>query len=302
MNSLYQAIFFGLLASTVTARPQYGPSQQVNVPDQARQPAKQLPPGCKFVHKTVYDIVQKEEFETKCVPKLRNVCEEQLQKICEPHQEQVCDYVNEQKCDTLYRDKCYEAYKDVPEEYQEEECADKVVKVCEKHWEVISETEKIWTDDPVTCKDLKETECHQVTKHRTKKEPYQKCDKEPYQNCYNVPRQVCNYVTKERCRNEPQKLCKDVPYEDCQEVHKLVPHQVARLKMFKVCEDLNDPYELTDQDLVDYDLINERFGADPDEQVEIIDPANIDASTDEAETEKAEEDSGSAIVFGGPSE
>lgn len=298
MNPLYKAIFLCLMASSVVSRPQYGPSQEVNLPDHARQPPKQLPPGCKIVHKTVYDIVEKEEFETKCLTKLRNVCTEEFQRICEPYQEEVCRTVNDQKCDTLYRDKCYEAYKDVQEEYQEEECVDKVVKVCEKHWEVKSETEKIWTDDPATCKDLKESECHPVTKYRTKKEPYQQCDKEPYQNCYNVPRKVCDFVTKDKCRSEPLKVCKDVPYEDCQEVHKLVPHQVAKLKAFKVCDHIDDPYELSQQELVDYDLIDQRIGGNPDDEVEVIDPANIDATTGAAEETKAD----SAILFGGPTE
>merc|ERR1712012_1452278 len=45
--------------------------------------------------------------------------------------------------------------------------------------------------------------------------------------------------------------CKDVAYNDCQEVHKKVPHQISRRRPFKVCENLNDPYQLQQQDILD---------------------------------------------------
>jgi len=53
-----------------------------------------------------------------------------------------------------------------------------------------------------------------------------------------------------------------VPYNDCQEIHKKVPHQISRRRPFKVCDNLNDPYQLQPQDIEDYDIFLDARGPD----------------------------------------
>jgi hypothetical protein len=227
-----------------------------NVP--GKNAVKQLPAGCRLEYRVVHSIVEKEETQTKCTQKYRNVCIEKFQRICNPYQDKVCRQSYERKCNTLVRNNCYEAYRDVNEPWETEECRDETVKKCEEAWIDQGNAGKVWGDDGQTnCKYLKETKCRTITKTRTVKQAYEKCDKVPYQDCKDVPKQVCEFVTKERCSNEPYQDCNNVPYNDCQEVHKKVPHQISQRRPFKVCENLNDPYQLQQQDIVDYDLILE---------------------------------------------
>merc|ERR1712038_2127448 len=160
--------------------PQYGnqpqSQPQIKIPQNSqggRQP--NLPQGCRIEYRTIYDIVEVEEFETK----YKRQCKTEFQRICSPYREQNCQTKYEKKCD--------------------------------KHW-VTNGGAKEWADNPSTCKNLKETKCYPVTKIR--KEPYQQCDKENYQECNDYPREICNWVTKEKCENEPYQDCQEVPYQE----------------------------------------------------------------------------------------
>merc|ERR1712183_1258734 len=134
-----------------------------------------------------------------------------------------------------YRDNCYEAYKEVQEPYVEDECVDKDVAVCDKHWQCTDPNEplatcsdKVWVDNLEACKYLKKSFCTEVTKYRTIKEPYQKCDQIAYDECNDVPYDKCDFFTKESCQDHPYDHFYQVPYQDCQDVHKLVSEQVSQ--------------------------------------------------------------------------
>jgi len=140
MNPLLITVFG--LVSTTLAMPQYGGNgnsgQIGNLNNNGgqqggRQP--NLPAGCTIQYKTVYDIVENEKFETKCVEKYRSQCTERYNRVCTPYQENICKKAYETKCDTKYKDNCFEAYRDVKEPYVEDVCVDKDVAVCDKHWE-----------------------------------------------------------------------------------------------------------------------------------------------------------------------
>merc|ERR1711994_389815 len=256
-------------------------NQQVQRPQNVpgKNAVKQLPAGCRLEYRVVHSIVQKEETETKCTQKYRNVFTEKYQRICNPYQDKVCRQSYERKCNTLYRNNCYEAYRDVTEPWDTEECNEETKKVCEQIWIDQGNAGKVWGDDPADCKYLKETKCRTVTKTRTVKLAYEKCDKEPYQDC------------------------KDVPYSDCQEVHKKVPHQISRRRPFKVCENLNDPYQLQQQDILDYDIIldarEQDYNYEYDDDVEDFDEFETEqVNTGKLQsTEKTSLDN-SAVTFG----
>merc|ERR1712018_763162 len=156
------------------------------------------------------------------------------------------------------------------------ECKDEQVRKCEKHWEEGNDGSKNWVDNPATCKTLYETQCYPVTKYRTVKEPYQKCENAPYQDC------------------------QDVPWQDCKKVHKSVPHQVAKRRPFRVCNN-KDPYEFTDAEINQFDILEIRTVDSDDEfdendDVEEVDPKLLEET--EEEEEKPQKQSSSAITFG----
>ena len=75
MNPL---LIFGLVSTTL-AMPQYGNGNSGQIGNLNNNGGQQggrqpnLPAGCTIQYKTVYDIVENEKFETKCVEKYRYV-------------------------------------------------------------------------------------------------------------------------------------------------------------------------------------------------------------------------------------
>jgi len=261
MNSAISILL--ALASLAHAYPQgygSGASGQQVLPASPPGRGPNLAPGCKVEYKTVSVIEQREEYETKCVDKVRKHCDTKQQRICEPYREQ----------------KCNDYTRDVKEEYTEDECKDVKKTVCEKHWIEVSNgyggVEKEWADDPSTCKDLYETNCYPVQKYRTKKEPYTEC----------------NWHTSEKCRNEPYQDCYDVTEPECREIHKQVPYQTSKKIPLRVCNDGSDPYQFNDAEIIEYDLINERSGIDED----------FDNEDEDAEIKPEKQKAPSAITFG----
>merc|ERR1712045_808875 len=266
------------------ARPQYGSSnnnngrqpggnfgQQTQVRPTARPSF--LPQGCRIEYKVVYSVEEREEYKNKCETKYRKECQKKFQRICNPYREK--------QCQTDYKRKC------------------------DKHWEEGTDGSKNWVDNPATCKTLRETNCYPVTKYKTVKEPYQKCDRVPYETCNDVPYENCNWVNREKCENAPYQDCNDVPWQDCKQVHKSVPHQVARRRPYRVCNN-KDPYEFTDAEINQFEILNVRtVDLDDDESndefnenddVEEIDPKILEE--EQEEEEKPQKQSDSAITFG----
>jgi len=266
-------LFILILTSTVTvinSFPQkyspvpYSTSQQngkvqkpiysVNPPRQPRkietQQAK-IAQGCRIENKTMHDVQYKDVIENKCEQKFKPECEEKSQRICKPYQDRVCKTDFERKCEVKYREKCenVDIYGEV--EYQEEVCNEKLIRVCDKHWECIVPNlelkycnDKVWVENPKSCQNLKKTECHPETKFKTVKKPTQKCGRVAYDDCKNVPYEICDLIAKQDCQNESFQDCKQVPYEHCENIHKQVPHQVTWQKSVVVCNDENQGGEV----------------------------------------------------------
>merc|ERR1712047_10449 len=218
------------------ARPQYGgagnnngrqPSGTFGQQTQVRPTARPsfLPQGCRIEYKVVYSVEEREEYENKCETKYRQECQNKFQRICNPYREKQCQTDYKRQCDTNWKQECNQLYKDVQQEYQAEECKDQEVRKCEKHWEQGTDGSKNWVDSPDTCKTLREANCYPVTKYKTVKDPYQDCN--------------------------------DVPWQDCKQVHKSVPHQVARRRPYRVCNN-KDPYEFTDAEINQFEILNVR--------------------------------------------
>merc|ERR1712110_1395655 len=75
----------GLVASSFAA-PQYGSSGGSGRDDltNGNRPSPNLPAGCRIEYKTVYDIVENENFETQCTTKFKKQCTEKYNRVCTP--------------------------------------------------------------------------------------------------------------------------------------------------------------------------------------------------------------------------
>ena len=118
--------------------------------------------------------------------------------------------------------------------------------------------DRVWVENPASCKDSKGNSCENVQKYKTVNEPYEKCDEIPYvdeNDCQDVAIRKCETVTQNNCIKVPYDDCREIPYEDCKNVYKSVPEQVARKRPFGVCGyDDETPYEFTDKEIEEYDF------------------------------------------------
>merc|ERR1711993_188919 len=122
------------------------------------------------------------------------------------------------------------------------------------------------------------------------------------------PYENCNWVNREKWENAPKQYRNDGPWQVCKQVHKSVPHQVARRRPYRVCNN-KDPYEFTDAEINQFEILNVRtVDLDEDESndefnenddVEEIDPKIFQEEEEqEDEEEKPQKQSDSAITFG----
>jgi len=132
-------------------------------------------------------------------------------------------------------------------------------------------------ENQADCTVLVQTECNDVQNYRIVKQAYQKCDQVSWNDCKDVPYQKCDLVTHDGCQDQPWNDCQDVPYQHCEPVHKLVPQQTSQKRPFRVCDGNDKPYEFTQQEIADYDLIdsvdysviNARQGESDEDQVDV---------------------------------
>jgi len=235
-----------LAVGMVNALPQYGqprphtqgPAQR-NPSSSQRAPAptgQNLPDGCKIIYKDFNIIVHEEKYEKICTPYTEQVCNLKYRQVCNPYQDTECRTVFKRVCEVKQKQECNNLEREVPEEYEDEECNDELIKACEFHW-VIKGGDKVWEEDPNNCKEIPQTQCHQVKKTRTRLEKYTDCQQVPYNDCQNVPDQECRKVTKTRCEQQSYDDCNDVTKQKCENVHKRVPQTKTERKPVKVCSD-----------------------------------------------------------------
>lgn len=249
-------------------------SQNHRRPDAPRAPAPSAGPGCRIEYETKYDIVEEESTRQECRQWKENKCTTRQRPKCTPWTDRVCDTKYRQKCrnwtdkqcsdtwrnecSTEYKQECNDHTRPIQVPYEEDECIERDEKRCEKHWEERSKGNKVWVENPASCKYYKATDCQPVTKYRTENEKYTKCAQVPYQkcdrvkdtNCIDVPKQQCNDVPyedchdvqRQKCVQESWQDCQDIPRQECKNVHSKVPRQVAKQIPVRVCGDRRETY------------------------------------------------------------
>merc|ERR1712170_24222 len=251
MKTIFVALLGSALIVGLSALPQYNQQQSrpsIQTGNHNRRPdhggsgnhGLNVPPGCRIEYKTIHDTVLKEEFERVCKPVYERKCETKYRSKCTPYYEDLCQTKYETKCTTKYEKKCETHWRDEQEEYQHNVCTDHWEKKCEQHWQTNAHNDKVWVDDPSTCKDYKKTECNPQTSYRNKRVPYEECKDVPWQDCRELPRKSCRQVEKQNCKEVPYDDCKQVERQQCKDIHKNVPHAVASKEPVVVCD--NDDY------------------------------------------------------------
>jgi len=249
---------FTLMAAAVgsNARPQYGQAS----PQQSRNPSRahaaaapasggqtnqqDLPRGCRIVFKDIQTIVEIEREDVVCTPYQERVCDTKYRQVCNPYTTKKCNTVYKKVCEKKYNRVCSQLFRDVPEDYHEDECKDELTRVCDSTWVVAANGDKVWQEDPTTCREIPETKCRQVKKTRTNKEPYTDCQNVPYQACRNVPEEKCQTVNHDGCEQEAYDDCHNVDRKRCENVHTKTPQSKTESKAVRVCDGSNDvvPY------------------------------------------------------------
>jgi len=249
-----------LVIGTSQAMPQYGqvpaqgaqhgraPAQggqhgQVNAqapksPNNQQQ--QNLPDGCRIEYQDFHSIIHIESEEEVCTPYNERVCETKYRQACEPYEEEVCKVEYKQECEVKYNEVCNDLSRDIVVPYVEDECNHELTRVCEFHWVVLDNGDKVWEENPKKCKEIPETKCKQVQKTKTKQEPYTECNNVPYDDCRDVPVQKCQNVIRQKCEQVPYDDCKDVTRTNCKNVHKKVPQTHTQRKAVRVCDGGND--------------------------------------------------------------
>jgi len=214
------------LAVTVTAIPQGYGSAGVKEP------------RCKKIWKT-FTRIEYEEIKPVCHTKQIKKCDTKYRQKCTPYQDEICRPYSRQHCEDKREKHCSQKYRDISEPYYEDHCEDHYETVCEKTWKEVGYNDKVWVDDPSTCREVKKTDCKKVEKQRIKKEPYEDCQWITKPHCRQIKDKKCEYVTKQNCQRVPYDDCHFQPHEECSD-HRKVPHEIPDRRQITVCEGDDD--------------------------------------------------------------
>jgi len=250
MKNVTRALCIVLVAGITHGLPQYGQSSPHTSrnPSSARAPAtpigQNLPDGCRIEYQDIQTIIDVETEEEVCSPYTDRVCNIKYRQACNPYEDTECRTVFKKVCKVKHNEVCNDLSRDVPELYVEDDCKDELTRVCDSTWVIKNNGDKVWEEDPETCRQIPKTKCRPVQKTRTKKESYTVCNQVPYNDCKNVPVKQCSKVTRIKCERQAYNDCQDVTRQNCEVVHKKVPQSQTERKAVRVCDNDNnvDPF------------------------------------------------------------
>jgi len=199
-----------------------------------------LPKGCRLVDKDIQIIVEVEREDVVCTPYKERQCDKKYRQVCNPYETETCNTIYKKVCETKYKEVCEELTREVPEEYVEDMCDDVLTKVCDSKWVVQANGDKVWQEDPTTCREIPETKCSPVKKTRTYKQSYTDCNDYPYDDCKDVPEEVCNKEQHDGCEQVEYEDCYDVDREKCENVHTKTPQSQTETRQVRVCDGSNE--------------------------------------------------------------
>jgi len=248
MKSLVVCTIFatGCLTLPQSYQP-YTPRPQIV---QGSNPEVDLPSGCRLEWQTFHSVEETEAENLNCTPYMREQCQWIDKNECQTVRSQRCDSVPQERCHTKFERVCTNLQREVHETYTEDLCRDEYVRTCQKHWRTYENGDKVWEEDPSTCKKLPRTKCQPVSKSRNKQEPYKECKNVPREECNVVHVEKCYPVSQDLCKNVPRKECRAVPIQKCETVHSRIPQSKTTRRQVVAC----------DNNIDDVDIINNPVG------------------------------------------
>jgi len=281
MKSFSFALSIFLVIGTSQAMPQYGqvPAAQTGGGVQAPktpsnpQPQINLPEGCSLKWKDFNSVVYVETEEEVCTPYTDRVCVDKYKRVCTPYEDTVYVTKYKEECEVKYNEVCNDKFRDIVVPYTEDDCTEVQTKVCESHWVILDNGDKVWEEDPKTCKNAPVTKCVPVQKTKTRSEKYRDCNQVPYDDCIDVPYQEATKVTKETCEQVRYDDCKDVTKNNCVDVHKKVPQTQTERRQVRQCDGLEDVIIKSDDEINQIIKDGTRSGLDDvneDDDVEVF--------------------------------
>jgi len=283
MRSFSFALSILLVVGTSQALPQYGQAPNAPTPDsktptnpQVPSHLQNLPEGCTIKWKNFNTLVYEETEETVCTPYTENVCVKKERQVCTPYEDEECETKYKDECVKKTRNICNDYVREIEVPYTEDECGDEYVSVCEFHWVVQPNGDKVWEEDKDKCKEVPVTKCDPVQKTKIKSEKYRECNPEEYDFCQSLPYQECKKVTKNSCEQVKYDDCKDVTKTNCVDVHKKVPKTVTERKPIRKCDGAEDVVIKSDDEINQILQDSARSGLEdgleenPDDDVEVF--------------------------------
>jgi len=170
-------------------------------------------PGCRTVAVSEKSIIYVEKNVQVCQDVKETECGTCLQELGIRDPSKVKGF---NQCEVKYKDYEVELERSTEVILEETVCNDVDQEVCDSHWVVEENGDKVWEEDPSTCKTFQVTKCEQVPK----------------------PQTSVDYVT--ATVSKPSEICCEVIRDECEIKHSKEPQQQEVHKYKEVCDVSDD--------------------------------------------------------------
>jgi len=210
---------FGFTAATVlgaNAAPQSGAqSQSQEIFDPYNPVPPRASPGCRTVPVSEKSIIY--------VEKSIQVCQDVKEIECGSCMAEIgvrdaygANVKGINQCQIKYHNYGVELARSTEWTLEETVCKDVTQQVCDSHWVIEDNGDKVWEEDPTTCKTFEVTKCEQVPR----------------------PKTSINYVA--ATVSKPSEICCEVVRDKCEIKHTKEPQQQEVHRFKEVCDVSNN--------------------------------------------------------------
>jgi len=169
----------------------------------------QASPGCRTVAVSEKSIIYVEKSVQVCQDVKEIECGTCLEELGISDSSNVKGF---NQCQINYNDYDVELARSTETILEETVCNDVTQQVCDSHWAIDDNGDKVWEEDPSTCKTFEVTKCEQVPK----------------------PHTSVDYVT--ATVSKPSEICCEVIRDECEIKHTKEPQQQEVHKYKEVCD------------------------------------------------------------------
>jgi len=183
---------FGIAAATTVgsnAAPQAADSALTIIPFDPYNPVPpRASPGCRTVPVTEKSIIYVERSIQVCEDVKEYECGTCIQELGLRQASSVKGF---NQCQVKYHDYQQEFARSTEVILEETVCNDVTQRVCDSHWVIEANGDKVWEEDPLTCKSFQVTQCKKVPKPKTSIDYVAATISKPSEICCEVVRDHC---------------------------------------------------------------------------------------------------------------